>query len=153
MSINGRGEMTSKLSQGGLDGRFLGFLRAAALIVVLGGAAGSLGFMFRAGHRQNSRILLLIFAIWVLSPFMALVLAHLISTRWSAPIRATLYSVMLVLTLASLAIYGDVALGHATLKVGFVFLVVPPASCLLIAIAIAIAALISRRLSCRGAGS
>lgn len=149
MSINGRGEMTSKLSRGRLKGRFLGVLRGAALIVVPVGAAGCLGLMFRAGHQQKSRILLLLFAIWVLSPFMALVSAHVVSTRWAAASRATLYSGMLVLTLTSLAIYGDVALGHATLKVGFVFLVVPLASWLLIAIAVASAALISRKVSRR----
>ena len=132
-----------------LEGRLLGVLRGAALIMVLAGAAGSLGLMFRAGHGQKSRILLLLFAIWVLSPFVAFVSAHVVSTRWPAASRATLHSVMLVLTLASLAIYGDVALGHATWKVGFVFLVVPLASWLLMAIAVAMAALISRQVSRR----
>jgi len=77
----------------------------------------------------------------------ALVLAHVVSKRWSVLNRATLYCVMLLLTLASLAFYGDVAFGHAAVKVGFAFLVFPLASWLLIAIAVAIAALISRRLS------
>jgi hypothetical protein len=42
---------------------FIALTRRAALIVVLAGAAGSLGLMFRAGRRQNSKILLLLFAI------------------------------------------------------------------------------------------
>jgi hypothetical protein len=109
--------------------------------------------MFRAGHRQNSRILLLLFAIWVLSPFLALLSAQVVSKRWSVPTRVTLYGLMLVLTLASLAIYGDVAFGHPTLKVGFVFLVVPPASWLVLAIVVPIAAVISRRVSRRGNGA
>ena len=54
---------------------------------------------------------------------------------------------MLVLTLGSLAIYGEVAFGYATAKVGFVFLVVPLASWLLIAIVVPIAASISSRVS------
>ena len=61
-----------------------------------------------------------------------------------------LYSAMLVLTLASLAIYSAVAFGYATTKVGFVFLVVPLASWLLIAIVVPIAALISSRVFRRG---
>jgi len=124
----------------------VGLLHRAALIVVLAGAAGSLGLMFRAGRRQNSRILLLLFAIWVISPFIALVGANIVSKRWSILTRATLYSVMLVITLGSLAIYSDVAFGHATAKAGFVFLVVPLASWLLIAI-VGIAALLAGRRS------
>ncbi|MGC9996327.1 MAG: hypothetical protein ABSE79_13485 [Terriglobia bacterium] len=145
--------MTSKLRRGVITGRFLGVVRGAALSLVLAGAAGSLGLMFRAGHRENSRILLLLFAMWVLSPFMALVVAHVVSTRWSVPTRARLYSVMLVLTLASLAIYGDVAFGHSTVKVGFVFLAVPFASWLLIVIVLPVAVLVSGKLSSRGDGA
>ena len=111
MSINGRGESTSEVSRGRPEGGFLGLLRAAALIAVLAGAAGSFGLMLHAGRRNDSRILLVLFTIWVLSPFVALVLADVVSKRWSVLTRATLHSVMLVLTLGSLAIYGDAALG------------------------------------------
>ena len=150
MSIEDRGEITSKASRAWPERRFLGLLRRATPIAVLAGAAGSLGLMFYAGRRQNSRILLLLFAIWVLSPFIALLWANVVSKRWSILTRATLYSVMLVLTLGSLAIYGAVAFGYATAKVGFVFLVVPLSSWLLIAIGVSIAALISSRVSLRG---
>jgi hypothetical protein len=153
MSINGRGEMTSEVSRGRPEGGFLGLLRAVALIAVLAGAAGSVGLMLHAGRHNDSQILLVLFVIWVLSPFLALILAHVISKRWSVPTRATLYSVMLVLTLGSLAIYGDVALGPPKAKTAFVFVVVPPASWLLIAIIVPMAALISGKLSRRGDGT
>jgi len=153
MSLNGRGESTSEVSRERPERGFLGLLRAAALIAVLAGAAGSLGLMLHAGRRNDSRILLVLFTIWVLSPFVALVLAHVVSKRWSVLTRATLHSVMLVLTLASLAIYGDVALGPPRAKTAFVFVVVPPASWLLIAIAVPIAALISGRQSRRSDGA
>jgi hypothetical protein len=52
--------MTSK------SGGILSALRGAALFAVVAGAGASLAFMLRAGHRQNSRILLLLFGIWVL---------------------------------------------------------------------------------------
>ena len=151
--MNGRGEMTSEVSRGTPERRFLGLLRVAALIAVLAGAAASLGLMLHAGRRNDSRILLVLFAIWVLSPFMALVLANVVSKRWSVLTRATLYSLTLVLTLGSLAIYGDVALGPPRAKTAFVFVVVPPASFLLIAIVVPIAALISGKLSRRGEGT
>ena len=147
MSINGRGEMTSKVSGS------LGLLRAAALIAVLVGAVGSVGLMLYVGRRNDSRILLVLFVLWVLSPFMVLVLANVVSKRWSVLTRATLYSAMLVLTLGSLAIYGDVALGPPRPKPAFVFLVVPLASWLLIAIVLPIAAILSGRLSRGGDGA
>src|SRR5258708_18487707 len=129
--------------------RSLSVLRTAALIALPTGAAGSIGFMLHAGHRNPSRVLLILFAIWVLSPFVALVFATTVSKDWSVLTRATLYGVMLVLTVSSLAIYGDVALGPPRTKTAFAFVVVPLASWLLIAITIPIAALIFRRRSRR----
>jgi len=54
---------------------------------------------------------------------------------------------MLVLTVSSLAIYGDVAFGPPRTKTAFAFVVFPLASWLMMAITISIAALISRRRS------
>ena len=125
---------------------FLGVLRAAALIAVVTGAVGSVGLMLYAGHRNPSRLLLFLFALWVLSPFMVLVLANAVSKPWSVVRRVALHSVMLVLTLVTLAIYGDVALGPPRAKTAFVFVVVPPASWLLIGVMVAPAAFISGRL-------
>lgn len=145
MSIHGRDEMTSKVSRARTEGGFLGLLHAMGLIAVLAGAVGSAGLMLHAGHNNPSRLLLVLFALWVLYPFMALVLANMVSKRWSVVTRTALYTVMLVLTVGSLAIYGDVALGPPRPKTAFVFVVVPPASWLLIGIVLPIAALISGR--------
>jgi hypothetical protein len=109
--------------------------------------------MLHAARHNDSQILLVLFALWVLSPFIALALANVVSKRWTVLTRATLHSVMLVLTIGSLAIYGDVALGPPRAKTAFVFVVVPPASWLLIAIAVPMAALISGRLSRRSEGA
>ena len=152
MSINGPGEMTPKVSRGGPEGGFLGRLRATALIAVLAGAGGSVGLMLRAGQR-TPRLLLVLFFFWVLSPFVALVLAHVVSKRWSALTRATLSSVMLFVTLCSLAIYGYDALRPRKAQAAFWYVLVPPASWLLIAIVVPIAALISGKLSRRADGA
>jgi hypothetical protein len=101
--------------------------------------------MLHAGRRNDSRILLLIFTVWVLSPFMVLLAGMLASKHWPPLTRATLYSVALALTLVSLALYGYVALGPPRAKTAPIFVVVPPASWLLIAIVVPIGALISRR--------
>ncbi len=148
MSIHGRGETTSKGSRGRPEGGFLGLLRAVALIAVLAGAVGSVGLILRAGQR-TPRLLLVLFVLWVLSPFVVLAWANMASERWSVLTRATLHCVTLVLSLGSLAIYRDPALRPAGSANAFVFVAVPPASWLLIAIVVPIAALISRGLSRR----
>lgn len=152
MSIDGYGETTSKANRERPDGEFLGFLRAVALLAVVTGAVGSVGLMLRAG-RSAPRLLLVLFVIWVLSPFVALAWANMVSKRWSVLTRATLSCVTLVITLGSLVIYGDVVLPPAGSPRAFVFVVVPPGSWLLMAIVVPIAALISRRLSHRGLGA
>ena len=152
MSTGGPGESPSQASRGRPDAGFLGLLRVVALVGVVAGAGGSLALMLRAGRRTPT-LLLVAFVVWVLSPFMALGWAHMVSKRWSVPTRATLDCVTLVLALGSLATYGDLVSRPTGSPNAFFFVAVPPASCLLMAIVVPIAALISRRLSRRGAGA
>ncbi len=127
------------------EGKFLGFLRGVALTALVIGAIGSLAFMFRAGQ-QTPRLLLILFTIWVLSPFAALLLAHRLSKSWSALTRATLRVVMIIIALSSLAIYGEwINLRPAESANAFLFVAVPPASLLFIAIVVSIAAFVSGR--------
>ena len=142
MSINGSSEITARASRGRPDGGSLGLLRAVALTAVVAGAGGSVGLMLWVGHRNPSRVLLGLFVIWDLSPFMALLLADMLSKRWSVITRATLHIVMLVIALSSLALYGDVVLRPRP-QPAFMFLVVPLGSWLLMTIVVPIAALIS----------
>jgi len=153
MSNNDPSEIISKTGQGRSEGGSLRVLRAASIIVVAVGAIGSLVFMFRAGQR-TPRFLLILFTIWVLSPFVALLWANTVSKRWSVLTRATLYCVTIIVTLGSLAIYSEwVNLRPAGSANAFLFVAIPPASLLFIGIVIPMAALLSRRLSRRGAGS
>jgi hypothetical protein len=118
-----------------------------ALIAVVAGALGSVGFMLRAG-RNTPRLLLVLFIIWLLAPFVVLVWANIASKRWSVLTRATVYCVTLVVTLGSLAFYSElVVLRPSGSANAFVFVVVPPGSWLVMAIAVPLAALTSRRLS------
>lgn len=151
MNTREPGEMIHA-GQGGPEARFLAFLRGAALIAVLAGAAGSFGLMLRVGRRNNSLILLALFTVWVLSPFLALIWAHAASKRWSGLTRATLYPVMLVISFGSLAVYGRVAFGPRKAQPAFAFLMIPLASWLVIAVVVPIAALVFGRLSRRSDG-
>ena len=95
----------------------------------------------------NYRTKLTGFTIWVLSPFVGLAWANIVSKRWSVLTCATLYGVTLVLALGSLAIYGDMVVvappGSAN---AFKFVVVAPGSWLIMAIVVPMAALVSGRL-------
>ena len=121
-------------------------LRPAGVAGVVAGAVGSLGLMLRAG-RQTPRFLLVIFVFWVLSPFVLLVLADRFSTRWSGVTRATLYSVMLLVAVGSVAAYGADAVWPRRSQAAFVYVIVPPISWLVTAVVIAASALMSRESS------
>ena len=115
-----------------------------ALIVVLVGAAGSLGLMFNAGRNQKSILLIALFTIWVLSPFIALLVANVISKHWSILTRVTIYFLMLFITLGSLISYSG-ALSPPGTKPAFKFLIVPLISWLLLVTVIPITRKISRK--------
>jgi hypothetical protein len=152
-SLNGRLILRTHISKpqrSNFAGRLLGLLHPVALAAVVLGAVGSVALILWIGHRNPSRLLLTLFVIWDLSPFVALILADMVSKRWPVSTRATLHIVMLVVALSSLALYADVVLRPRP-QPAFMFLVVPFGSWLLITIVVPVAALISRRLSRRGA--
>ena len=100
------------------------FLRTIALVVVAIGAIGSLCFMFYAGRRNSSVILLGLFAAWVLSPFIGLIIANRISNSRTISARTILYRTMIVLSVASLIAYSGVLIPQGT-RTAFIFLVAP----------------------------
>ena len=124
-------------------------LRAVARIAMVAGAVGSLALMLLAG-RSTPRLLLAGFVLWILSPFVVLAWAANASSGWSALTRSTLDVVTLVITLGSLVIYGAVVVRSTGSPRGPAFVAVPPASWVLMAIAVGIAAWISRRPSSGG---
>ena len=121
-----------------------GFLGTIALIVALVGAVGSLYFMFSAGRKQNSIILLALFTAWVLSPFVGLFISNKISGRWTVPARASLYWLMIILTIGSLVAYSG-AFNTPQTKNAFIFLIFPLISWFLIVIVFLIARKISNK--------
>ena len=132
------------------DGSLLRSLRAGALIAGAAGAVGSVGLTLYAGRHNDSRLLVALFGIWVLSPFIAVVIA---SRRWWAFARRPLYGVSLILTPSSLAMYLHPAWRPPGSGPAFVFLVVPLASWFLLTIVVLIAALVSGVQSRRDAGA
>ena len=115
-------------------------LRTFARAVLVAGAAGSIALMLRAGSRQRSTLLVFLFTVWVLSPFVALAVANLIAARWPDARRMALYGAMIGVSFISVSIYALDALRGPHAQAAFVYVVVPPACWLLIAIAFATAA-------------
>jgi hypothetical protein len=105
---------------------------------------GSLILTFHMGRKNNALILTLLFAVWVLSPFIAFLMSEVISKSWSIFARSALYSLIVVLTLGSLLSYGGV-LSLPGVKPAFVFLIVPLISWILLVILV----LLNERLSGR----
>ena len=122
-------------------------LSAAASLLVVGAAVASVALTLRAGHRNDSPALLALFVIWVLFPFVALLAAIMISRRWSILTRATLHGEILVITVGSLAIYGNMIWAPPGSKLALPFLVVPLGSLVLLTIVTPLAGLLSCRLS------
>ena len=121
------------------------FLRAVTLVAAVVGAVGAIVFVLRVGHRNKSIILVAMFVIWDVAPFVGLLWAHRAARAWASISQTALYWVTLVVALASPAIYGVVALGPPRPKPAAWFLIVPVASWLLIAVVLRIAAALARR--------
>jgi hypothetical protein len=141
MNIKERDESPSTPSRGAAERSAY----AVAMIVLSLGAVGSLALLLNAGRRGTPKSLLLLMAIWVMSPFVTLFVGNALSGRWSASTRATLYGTMVVVALGSLSFYGLDTMSHIAGKPAAIYVLVPPVSWLLIAIAAAAAFASDRR--------
>jgi hypothetical protein len=125
--------------------RRLDVLRGLALVAVVLSAVGSFGLMLHAGkYRLN--LLMLLFAVWDLSPFAALAVAGVASKRWPKITRAALYAVMLCVAGESVMVYGRVVWKRPA-QPAFALLVVPLASWTLLIIVVLVAHVISTKKS------
>jgi FtsH-binding integral membrane protein len=119
-------------------------LRTASLIAAAVGALGSVCLMLMAGLHPPV-LLVVLFIGWVLAPFAALVLAIILSRRWSEFTKNTVYAVTFVVAICSLAVYGYVLVRPAASQPAFPYVAVPLLSWLLIFASVAVSALVSRR--------
>jgi hypothetical protein len=113
-------------------------LRKVALVFTSAAAIASLAFMFVVGRRQKSAILILLFTVWVLSPFAAVLLgSSAISKRRAGFEQKVFAGLASVVSLVSVGIYASVALGPPRPQPASFFLLVPAASWVVIVIVIA----------------
>jgi hypothetical protein len=100
--------------------------------------------MLRAG-RAAPHFLLVLFAGWILAPFLVLLWASVAADRWSSLTRAALHGLTLAITVVSLALYAFAAFRPPPSRPAAVFVAVPPASLMIMAVVVGMAALISRK--------
>jgi hypothetical protein len=119
-------------------------LRATSWVALVVGAVGSLGLWIHAAQHPPP-LLIALFVVLVLSPFVVLGIGHIVAKRWAPSSQAALYWVTLLVTVASIVIYGDDAVSHRTAHPAAVYVVVPPASWVVSVPALGIGAWIARR--------
>jgi hypothetical protein len=97
------------------------------------GAAGSLAFTIYTGTHNNSVLLMAMFVLWVLSPFVGLWFAERSAERAPHGMASAIRASALVIIVCSLGIYGVVAMQGPSHHAAFAFVAVPAASWLAIA--------------------
>ena len=122
-------------------------LRSVGLAALLGGGAGSLALMLKVGERNPSRALMVLFAIWVLAPYVALALLDRRASKraWPPRARTALQVVTPAIALGPVAIYASVAFGLPRPQPAAWFLLTPLASMALIGAVAASGELAARR--------
>ena len=121
------------------------FGTTAATIAIVAGGAGSVALLLRASQRKGAPLLLVVlFAGWVASPYALVAAARMFAKRWPPRGRLWIDFAAITVAVASLAVYAAAALGPSDPKTA-IFVLVAPASWLLIGIAVTIAALTSDR--------
>jgi len=103
-------------------------LRRASIVAVAASGVLSVSFMLYAGRRNPSVVLMALFFVWVLSPFVGLLWME------KSRKRASLPGLALIIAIVSAVIYGYVTFGPPRQKVAAAFLIVPLVSWLLIAV-------------------
>lgn len=69
-----------------------------------------------------------LFTLWVASPFVGLGLTERFASRWPAAMRTLLYVLMMIVSIGSLLVYGNVIPMPAGTKNAAAYLMVPLAS-------------------------
>jgi FlaA1/EpsC-like NDP-sugar epimerase len=104
------------------------------MLCLLLSAAISLGLMLWTGHRNSSVVLLLLFTLWVGSPFAGMALMYRRAKRWPAVRQHVTYNQIDIISVGSAFIYGSFVGLKQFAKPAGPFLAVPVASWILMAV-------------------
>ena len=99
--------------------------------------------MFIHGRTNQHVVIFILFTGWVLAPFLGLAWADRLASSWPDAARTILYSLMLLVSLGSLAVYGyDLATGYGR---AVLFVAVPVVAWVVILVGLPIAVARGRR--------
>src|SRR5215471_8602395 len=101
-------------------------IRSAGLAALAVGALGALVLMFRAGGPNRPAVLVPLFAVWDVSPYVLLWLLDRLSARWARTPRVALYGAMIATTIGSIGFYLYDAIHPRTAQAAFAYVIVPP---------------------------
>lgn len=100
-------------------------LASLVMLVLVASAAGALVSLFVVGHRQRSVVLVAMFIVWVLSPFVALRLLNGRARSWSPAPRRTLQYATVLVALVAAARYISVLVWPIIKQPAATFMIVP----------------------------
>jgi len=121
-------------------------LRSTALVALVLGACASIALL-RHASQHPPPLLAFLFVVWVAAPFALLALANSLAQAWSPALRRTLYFATLGIAVGSVAIYLDNNIAHRTTHPAVVWVVVPPASVVLIALTLGMVGISTKKKS------
>jgi len=107
------------------------------------GAAGSAALFLRAGL-HSPRLLLVLMAIWVFTPFVAILVVLKMSKSWPARAQSMFDGATLVVTLGTLVAYAYDAIRPPAAQAAFAYVMVPPVSVIALTAALLAAWLVTR---------
>ncbi len=107
--------------------------RVFTRLFVLGGIVASLSLMFHTGRTNESILLMSLFTAWVVSPFMTLLAASMVSANWPGKVQIILNLFMLAITAVAVLAYTGRVNPPGT-RPAFMFLAIPLISWLAIMI-------------------
>jgi hypothetical protein len=116
----------------------------STVIVTAVGAVLSLAMLLNAGRHGTPLLVLILMAVWVLSPFLFLFVATAMSAQWPAQAARVLRRVTVVVSLGSVALYAADTLNHLAGRPAAVYVMVPPIMWLVGVIIVGVALLRTR---------
>lgn len=125
--------MSNVVSIAAPQSRFPSYIPALAKAATIASAIVSLGCTFWVGQHNRSVMLAMLFAVWVLSPFLGLLWARRFAYWYQFAAQAMVYGLIFVVSIGSAAFYLAAAFGPRWRHPALPFLAGPLVSWLLIA--------------------
>lgn len=124
-------------------------LRKVSLISIAVASTGAFGLTMYVGRNNPSLALMMMFMMWVLSPFVAALIVDTKWEQWTGVRRESLYALMILISVVSLVVFSFVAFGPPMAKPAAPFLLVPAAEWILVA-AVVLKGVLKKRKSNKG---